>query len=261
MNAQSPEPISSFLPPLLPGDVHLFFAIPELAGAVDEHGLSLAEQARLARLHFEVDRRSVRAAYGLKHVVLNRALGQMGAGWTEVTGPHGKPALAEPWASGSGVRYNLSHSRRMVMMGVARDVELGVDLEDVDRVRAHDDVAAQCFAPNECADLAASGSATRFVDYWTLKEAYLKARGEGLLLPLAQVMFAFHGQRIHFGAPPALEPTPGAWQFALLAPIPECRAAVAIARGSRPALTVRAWLVGPGNHVVALTAAHYLLAS
>jgi 4'-phosphopantetheinyl transferase len=261
MTAPSQAPISSCLPPLPPGEVHLYFATPELAGAAEEHGLSPAEQARLAHLHFEVDRRSMRAAYCLKHVVLNRALGPMGEGWTEVTGPHGKPALAEPWASGSGVRFNLSHSRTMVMMGVARDVELGVDLEDVDRIRAHDDVAAHFFAPNECADLAASGSATRFFDYWTLKEAYLKARGEGLLLPLAQVAFAFHDQRIHLVALPALEPTPGAWQFALLAPTPECRAAVAIARGDRPWLTVRAWFVGPGTHVVALTAAQQLLAS
>ena len=136
-------------------------------------------------------------------------------------------------ASATGLHFNLSHTRGLIAVGVASGRDLGVDVEFVDRGLTQD-VAGRFFAPAEVRDLRAlpdDQQAVTFFDYWTLKEAYIKARGMGLALPLDQFAFALDGDRpptIAFG--PAIADDPARWQFFQAWPLPRHRLAVAVER-------------------------------
>jgi 4'-phosphopantetheinyl transferase len=101
-------------------------------------------------------------------------------------GPHGKPGLTGR-AAGSGLHFNLSHSADRGLIGWAWERQIGVDIE---RWRAlHDEAALvrRFFSPAEVAAYEGLPPATRPVGFfhcWTRKEAYVKAVGRGLGLPL-----------------------------------------------------------------------------
>jgi len=104
-------------------------------------------------------------------------------------GPHGKPELAGTFAT-SGLRFNASRSGRLGVLAVARGREVGVDVERIDPRRALGPIADQLFAADEAAELRAlpeEGRIRRFFELWTVKEAYAKALGVGLSVPLSQL--------------------------------------------------------------------------
>jgi Phosphopantetheinyl transferase len=97
-------------------------------------------------------------------------------------GPHGKPALEN-----LGLEFNLSHSGGCGLLAVTRGRRVGVDGERVRADFAGEDIARRFFAPAEVDALAASAPGeyvAAFFRCWTRKEAYVKARGDGLSLPL-----------------------------------------------------------------------------
>lgn len=101
-------------------------------------------------------------------------------------GPHGKPALATEHAA-NGLRFNLSHSSGVVLIALARGREVGVDVEYIRPNLEYDQLAVQFFSPAEAAALRALPAERRvaaFFACWTRKEAYVKARGDGLVYPL-----------------------------------------------------------------------------
>jgi 4'-phosphopantetheinyl transferase len=104
--------------------------------------------------------------------------------WRFVSGSHGRPELDPD----CGLRFSAAHTRGLTVVGVCDDGEVGVDVERLDR-RARPGLAGRWFAPEEVAaldDLAEPQRARRFLELWTLKEAYVKARGLGVIgLPLA----------------------------------------------------------------------------
>jgi len=148
--------------------------------------LSEDERSRAARFHFERDGRRFILSHGLLRVVLGRYLGLDPARLEFGLGPHGKPALAGK-AGDSGLRFNLSHSGDLALYAVTRGREVGVDVE---RIRAGinwEALARRFFSAREMAALRALPPEDRvrgFFTCWTRKEAYLKARGEGLSLSL-----------------------------------------------------------------------------
>ena len=99
-----------------------------------------------------------------------------------VYGPHGKPALA----ANSGLQFNVAHSHRVGLFAFAEDAAVGVGIEYV-RAIEHEALAARFFSPAECAALEHVPSHDReeaFFSCWTRKEAYVKALGGGLSVPL-----------------------------------------------------------------------------
>ncbi len=95
---------------------------------------------------------------------------------------HGKPYLED-----SDLSFNLSHSGDLAAYAVAAGRSVGVDVEFLGRRVSREQVAKRFFASEECAALesAAEGDRDRvFFSIWTLKEAYLKARGQGISVPL-----------------------------------------------------------------------------
>lgn len=149
--------------------------------------LAADEQLRAGRFHFRRDRDSFVVARGVLRSLLARYLDALPADIRFAYSPYGKPALDWP---GSELRFNLSHSHQLALVAVAQGRDLGVDLEHRVPERATMAVARQCFGDDELAALAslpAEQWAEGFYNGWTRKEALIKARGEGLSLPLTQI--------------------------------------------------------------------------
>jgi 4'-phosphopantetheinyl transferase len=155
--------------------------------------LSEDERARAARFVFERDRRRfVSARAALRSIIASR---------TDIPArklqfeyaSRKKPALA-PWCRAADLRFNLSHAQGVALIGLTHGHELGVDVE---QVRALDDteaLVAREFSQGERGVFAAVPVAERseaFFRAWVRKEAYLKATGEGLHRPLADVEVTF----------------------------------------------------------------------
>jgi len=104
-------------------------------------------------------------------------------------GEQGKPYLA-----GSNLRFNLSHTRSLALFAFAREVDLGIDVEDIQASDDLDAVTEQNFAPAERAALLALPQPERaaaFYRCWTRKEALLKAEGSGLFRALDTFAVSF----------------------------------------------------------------------
>jgi 4'-phosphopantetheinyl transferase len=148
--------------------------------------LSADERQRSDRFHFAIDR----TRYIIGHGLLRRLLGQcLGAAPDRLVfrnGAFGKPELAggDDWRR---PQFNISHSGEFVLVAVAVGRVVGIDIEQVRPDVPVEAIAKRFFSPRECAALAALDAPRRrrgFHACWTRKEAYIKARGEGLSLPL-----------------------------------------------------------------------------
>lgn len=147
--------------------------------------LSTEEAQRYARFHFEKDRRQFLLTRALVRDVLSRYVAVEPSRLVFTRNEYGKPALAEPAAC--PVVFSLSHTKGLSVCAVASAQMIGVDVERLDRTNCHPDVANRFFAPSEAAYLEGLDGDQRrleFLRLWTLKEAYVKARGKGLSIPL-----------------------------------------------------------------------------
>jgi 4'-phosphopantetheinyl transferase len=169
--------------------VHVWRASLECdSGQLDAFALTLSadERARAQRFLFERDRNFFIAARGILRNLLARYSGCTPRDIEFVYGPHGKPALSDRSASNQ-VRFSLSHSHGLAVMAVTREREIGVDVEKIQPERAGEEIAKRYFSPEEVEELLALPTDQRaegFFLCWTRKEAYVKALGEGLRLPL-----------------------------------------------------------------------------
>ena len=201
--------------------------------------LDADELAQADRYYFESDRAVYTAAHALARAMLSEATGLPTASWRYTKRAFGKPALAEACA-GCGLRFNISHTHGFVACAIARD-EVGVDVEASDR-RTNFAIADRFFAPEEAQLVnAASGERQRilFFRFWTLKEAFIKATGEGLRRPLDSFSFSFDPLRVAFH--PEREDTPryddpAGWQFFTRLAAPDRPLALAVRRDQALAL-------------------------
>ena len=197
--------------------------------------LSLDEERRAASIRIERVRRRFIAARGTLRAVLAREVGAPAGSLRFVAGPLGKPSLDFPRVD-PPIELNLSHSEDLFIVAVARGHAVGVDVEvirpDVDVAG----LAARFFSPGERDRLLALDPADHrraFFTCWTRKEAYIKARGEGLAIALDRFDVAFGP-----GEPPALladraDPgAPGEWTILDLPLFPNASAAIAVRTGA-----------------------------
>jgi 4'-phosphopantetheinyl transferase len=215
---------------LPPGRVDLWYAIVETAiarGRIAAYRSTLPadEVARADCYRQEKDRNCCLVARALVRSVLSGYAGHDPAAWTFSYNTYGKPAIAEP--AGHGLEFNVSHTAGLVICGVTSGGQLGVDVEQLDRVgkgdrhllceapegpfrqkvpvpfsRSRLDLARRFFAAPEVAFLEQTPPERQpavFLEFWTLKEAYIKARGVGLSMPLADFAFTLAAPR-----PPAI---------------------------------------------------------
>ena len=137
------------------------------------------------------NRRERLAAYALVRLTLSSFYNARPSDWRFRRDPLGRPEVEDP-AAGRSLRFSLSHTADLVVCGVTWDVPVGVDAESIDQVEDRLEIAARYFAPEEAAaleKLTEEVRSVRFIEYWTLKEAYAKAKGLGLSLPLDSAVF------------------------------------------------------------------------
>ena len=193
--------------------------------------LSEEERAKADRFMFPHDRDCFVAAHALLRTTLSDFFARAPQDWAFATNAWGKPRVEA--ADGSArLCFNLSHTRGHVAVAVALDREVGVDVERMAPARADEEVARQLFAPAEFAafqEETEGGRVEAFFDFWTLKEAYIKAVGLGVALPLQDFAFTRDPLRISFA--PTLEDTPSRWLFRRFRPAPDVAMALAARRG------------------------------
>lgn len=175
--------------------------------------LSDHEQQQLAKF----TQPSVVDAYLAAHALKRGLLGQLLACPPQAlqfeSAQKGKPFIAAPNA-GAAWHFNLSHTPTMVAVAVSRE-PIGIDVEDMSRRPPNMAVAKRYFAPREYARIAASPQGEQiklFFQYWTLKEAFLKAEGWGLSQRLAACEFDLSGDITLVVLDPIAQPT-RAWRF------------------------------------------------
>jgi 4'-phosphopantetheinyl transferase len=153
------------------------------------HNLAADEQARAERFHFERDRGHFIVARGVLRAILGGYLKRAPECLSFCYSSHGKPALAGE-SDGDAIRFNVSHSHGIALYAVTRGREVGIDLERIRSNLAVAEIAERFFSRREAAmlrTLSTEEQREAFFRCWTRKEAYLKARGEGLSLSLDQI--------------------------------------------------------------------------
>lgn len=231
---------------LAPDEAHVWFVRTEHVQdaawlAFCERLLSADEAARSRRFVSESDRREFLIAHAFVRTVLSKYADVLPSAWRFAPDPKGRPAIVN--AGSPPLEFNLSHTKGLAACVVARVREVGVDVEDLGRRTAAESVAGAYFSPDEVAALEAQPPdrrGERFLELWTLKEAYVKARGLGLALPLQRFSFRLEdGRAPAISFAPELPDTAESWQFAQFRPTSSHVLAVAIRRGPEREMTIR----------------------
>jgi len=193
--------------------------------------LDAEEQARARRKADPADRWLFQVAHALLRVSLSRLAPLPPAAWRFVPDAHGRPCL-DPPSLAPDLCFSLSHTPGLAACAVAVGHDVGIDVEGIHRPSLDDDdVAALCFTPAELAPLQGLPLAQRRearLELFTLKEAYVKARGLGLALDLRSFTVARRPPALLQG--PLDERSPCA--LATLRPTPAHTLALAV-RGAR----------------------------
>jgi 4'-phosphopantetheinyl transferase len=196
---------------------------PETSAGLDVT-LSHDERNRSARLRFARDRRRFIAARGVLRDLLGRYLGTRPGQIRFTYNAFGKPELSPEF--GSRLRFNLSHSADLALIAITTEAGIGVDLEYIRPQPDHAEIARSFFSAAEVDQLNRLPSPLHtlaFFGCWTKKEAYVKACGEGLAIPLTS-----------FSVPMATDPTHTLvdlgrpWSLYTLQPVPGYVGALAI---------------------------------
>jgi len=223
---------SELAPALPPDEVHVWHWEPVCPPPDLDHLLNILaedERQRAQRFHFAQHREAFIINRARMRILLASYLDQPAEELVFAYSPHGKPSLPD---AGS-FRFNLSHTEGRAALAVVQGREIGIDVE---RVRPQADarrIAERFFSVQERQALQEfSGQALdqAFFRCWTRKEAYIKAKGEGLSLPLHQfdVSLAEDEPAMVLGT----RPDPGEarrWLLYDLALDPRCTAALAVA--------------------------------
>lgn len=214
--------------------VHVWRACLDVSPAVHDAlqpTLSADEHARAARFHTRHDRARFVVARGYLRVLLGHYLARPPSHLRFTANAHGKPALL-PEHHDRLPHFSVSHSRALALYAITGRGPVGVDLEYIQPDFPCDEIAARFFSPREIATLRAlppAGQQAAFFAAWTRKEAYIKARGVGLSLPLSGFDVSLAP-----GEPAALLRVHGAadeaarWPLHDLSPHPDYAAAVAV---------------------------------
>jgi 4'-phosphopantetheinyl transferase len=154
--------------------------------------LSPSEQERAQRYVIESVQRRFVAARAALRLLVGRYL-DLPASLVQFTyGPSGKPHLIGPF--GARLHFNLSHSRGLAVYAFCAEEELGIDLEWLHEIKTPELIVQRMFCPEEAAEWFSLPDERRrrgFFDCWTRKEAFVKALGRGLEVPLDTFRVAF----------------------------------------------------------------------
>lgn len=177
------------VPALTPTAIHVWRATLDVPrDEVQRHQrlLSADELERVARFHFPRDQQRFTVARGVVRSLLGHYMQQDPRELRFTYGDYGKPFLVQP-PDHTPLSFNLSHAGGLALFAFAWHRALGVDLAHIDPAVSTMEIAAHFFAPGEYVSLCALPQEERTVAFfrgWARKEAYIKARGVGLTMPL-----------------------------------------------------------------------------
>jgi 4'-phosphopantetheinyl transferase len=169
-------------------EVHIWRAtLDQLRLQIDDFYavLDIEERERASRYHFQKDSEHFILSRGLLRKILGHYLSSDPKELHFSYNPYGKPFLKENFCG--NLRFNLSHSQGLLLLAVNRGRELGIDVEQMRPEVIAESIAERFFSPYEVATLRSlpvRQQVEAFFNCWTRKEAYIKARGEGLSCPL-----------------------------------------------------------------------------
>jgi 4'-phosphopantetheinyl transferase len=194
--------------------------------------LSAEERERAARFRFPEHRRRFVVARGCLRQLLSRYLGLKPREIILAYSDVGKPRLADCYAS--NLQFNVSHSGDIAAFAFTVAKRIGVDVEIIRQDLDVDGISRRFFSPLEQQTLATMNEEDRYLAFfncWTRKEAYVKAVGSGLSLPLRDFDVAL----LPHGPAALLETRPDPalashWSMAALDFGPTCAAAVVVER-------------------------------
>ena len=218
--------------------------------------LSNDEISRCERFCFDRDRHRHLVTWALARTMLSNYADISPKAWEFGNNQHGRPHISGP-VSAPNLRFNLSHTRSLIACIVAPELDVGIDVEDCRRNISGPAIARRYFSAREVAAferLTKNEHAAAFFEYWTLKEAYVKAVGRGISLGLARFSFELDDRSLRVDDPERRPPRisfdglnddPATWQFAQYKPTPHHAMAIAIRCGVGKDLKIRLKEVGP----------------
>tara|TARA_R110001592_G_scaffold4929_1_gene27219 strand:- start:769 stop:1539 length:771 start_codon:yes stop_codon:yes gene_type:complete len=178
--------------------------------------LSDSERARYESIRAaRVKKQYWQARWAIRHALSTYAPQVSPQQWQFSRNEYGRPAVQGPQLA-FPLDFNISHTRDALVMAFAASGALGVDVEYVQRQCRALAVAQRYFSASELVDLRALPEPlqrARFFDLWTLKEAYIKACGMGLAIPLGSFSFDFTASEIAIAFDERRKDKPERWRF------------------------------------------------
>jgi len=176
-----------------------------------ERSLSEPEAGRLNRYVFQRDRKRYAINRGVLRTLLAGYLSQDPASVIIESTPSGKPFVPKPFNQ-EDIQFNLAHSHGSCVIAICRSGQVGIDLEKTRPIGESLEIARRHFSPVEIKTLEACRGQTQrelFFRYWTCKEAYVKAHGQGLAMPMSQFSIEFEST----WHPRLVSPDSGQWRI------------------------------------------------
>lgn len=179
--------------------------------------LDAQERRRELHFYFVHDQRRYVMTRALVRTVLSHYADIKPEQWTFTSNRYGQLKISNADAEARSLSFNISHTNGLILLGVAKDRALGVDAENIRTHEAAIELADLFFAPEEAAALSSlpiNRQPRRFLEYWILKESYMKAKGGGFSIPIEKFSFHFPCEdRVRLSIHPDLHDVPDHWRF------------------------------------------------
>jgi 4'-phosphopantetheinyl transferase len=216
-------------------EVHVWWTVPERLRGMDtlnafERTLSSDERQQWQRFAFPEHRHRYLVSHALVRFVLSKYASVAPAQWRFRTTARGRPEIANLEAP--ALRFNLTHTRGLSACVVSLVVDCGIDAEELSSRHHPHSIARRMFSPSEqemLQRLAGDELLEAFYTRWTLREAYLKARGIGIGFPTQLLHFDVDGAgTVSASFRPEVGDDAHGWRFSMQTPTPRHVCAVAV---------------------------------
>lgn len=210
--------------------------------------LSEDEQKRYKSFFFEHHRNQYLVSHALLRTTLSSYVNIPPNNWIFSYNFYGRPKICKPPCTPE-LRFNLSRTQGIAVCLIASNIDVGIDIESEKNLNDPKLLYGHVLSPVEISRLQRVSGQTlkkKFLIYWTLKEAYIKAIGTGLSFPLTQVSFKLHPHgSAHISFDTKQKDNPSDWQFAYFSPTPKHILALALRKKKRDDLKIKIFEVIP----------------
>jgi 4'-phosphopantetheinyl transferase len=207
-------------------EAHIWYVWPDRITDAKRLGeyedlLCSEEQNRSASFRFPERRRIHVLTRAFVRTMLSRYADVAPRQWRFSKNDYGKPRISSP-PEAPPIAFNVSHTPGLIACVIALESPVGIDAENLNRSMDFVELAGRYFSATEYRELRGRTETAlrrRFFEYWTLKEAYVKARGMGITMDLSR--FTFHlapGGVIRMTFDASAEDNPDQWRFHQFSP-------------------------------------------